>query len=244
MTPPRRRRRRGRRIIGWILLPLAVLGGLYALAAAYVPQAIDAAISRSIAQQLGSPANVNLSPGPIWQVAFGRFDRLEIRMPHLTYQGLNVSAASLDWRDGQVDLAALQRGRLVIVRKGTLVVAGTIGSKVIEQALADAVRPYLPSGSTVTVPQVSIAPQGISIGGAVDVLGVPIPYRLEGVLEVASGGKRIVFQTRSLNRSALALPAVPVMKAQQIPQVDGISWRFARVTLQKGSVAVSLKNGP
>ena len=236
------RPRRGRRALLWLLGLCACAGLLYAAAGMYVPPAVDAAIARSVRRQFGAPAQVSLDPGPIWQLALGRFDRLQIRMAKLSYQGTALSDARLVWRGGQVDLSALARGRLVIVRKGSLVVSGAIGAKEVEQALTEAARPYLPAGSAVTLPQVEISPQGISLDGSIDVLGVPIPYRLAGVLTIAPGGTSIVFHARSLNESSLALPAVPILKAQQIPKVDGIAWRFEAVTLRAGSVYVALRS--
>jgi hypothetical protein len=242
MLPPRRRR--SRRRLTWLLATLAALAALYDLAGVYVPRALAGAIAQGVRQQIRTPATVSLDPGPLWQLAFGRFDRLLIQVRSFSMQGVTVTRAQLDWRDGQVQLAPLERGEVVIEREGSLQVQGTVGQQEIEQALADAVRPYLPSGATVAVPQLEIAPQGITLGGSVDVLGVPIPYRLFGALQVADGGRTIDFRTHSLNGSALTLPPVPVLQASQIPKVDGVVWRFSAVALRRGAVTLSLRNVP
>lgn len=241
-TRSARRRRRG--VWRWLAVLLAAAVAGYALLSAYLPAALGARVAQAVTQQLGSRAQVTLLPGPLWHLAQGRFDRLQIRVARLDYQGLRVQGARLDWRSGQVDIAALLRGQLVIVHQGVVALSGTIATGTIERLLTDAVRPYLPSGSAFTVPTVEIAPQGVSLDGDVDVLGVQVPYQLEGTLRIAPGGGAIEFATRSLNQSALHLPAVPVLQAKDLPKVDGISWRFRAVSLGAGSVRVTLQNAP
>jgi hypothetical protein len=244
VTPPRRTRRR-RRALWWLLLPVAIAAAVYGAASAYATPAIDGAIARAVRQQLHGSVSVSLRPGPLWQLLYGRFERLVIKMPHLSYQGLDVDNARLLWRNGQVRLQPLlQSGQVDIVRQGSLTVSGMIPAKFIESSLADAIRPYIPSGSVATIPDLSITPKAISLDGDVVVLGVRVPYRFQGVLKIASGGKALEFQTDALNGSLLSLPAIPIFEAAQIPRVDGLSWRFSSVRLQTGYVFVALRNAP
>ncbi len=242
VTPPRRARRR-RHALWWLFLPAALVGALYVGAGAYAPPAIDAAIARAVRQQLHGSVSVSLRPGPMWQLLYGRFDSLVIQMPSLSYQGLDVEHARLVWRNGEVRLRPLLRnGQVDIVREGALTISGTVPAKFLERTLADAIRPYIPSGSVATIPELAVTRKGISLDGDVIVLGVRVPYRLKGVLTISAGGSAVEFQTVSLNGSPLSLPAIPVLKAAQIPRVDGIAWRFSEVRLQPGTVFVALRN--
>lgn len=242
LTPPRRRRRH--RALGWIVWPIVLLAGLYLLAASYAPSLVDQAVARAVSKQIGSPVSAQVTSVPFWEVAYGRFNRLQVRAARISLQGITVTNADLVWRNGQVDVSALEKGKLRILRRGTLTLSATIPQDVVESSLTSAVRPYLPAGATVTLPQVVVRSAGVSLDGSVNVLGVSIPYRLDGVLEIAAKGDSLDFQTRSLNGSALHLPAVPVLAASQLPKVDGITWRFRGVSLHAGSIAVTLQSAP
>ncbi len=238
MSP--RRRRRPRLALPLVLLAL-VLAGAVGLQV-YVPRLAAGALESAIAQNLGARATVTVH-GYFWQLAEGSFQNLHIEVGPSGFDGYRLASAALTWRDGRIALQDLLAGRIRVLRRGQLRLRLVMSQQALRAAVAEAMRQAMPAGASGSLPAIAVTPKAITLRGTVTFLDLPVQYRIDGDLVLQQDGRVLAFKARDLNDSVLHLPAVPVLRMQDLPDVPGLPLHIAGVELMRGALAITV-SGP
>ena len=205
----------------------------------YLPQVAAGAIHAAVAANLHTKASVTVQ-GPFWLLAGGRFERLDMVVGRSTYQGFRLRTASLDWRDGSIDLGQLAGGQLRVLSPGRLRLRLVVGQGALAQAVAAGFRQAFPSAATDSMPVVVVTPRDITLRGSVTFLDVPVRYSIAGSLVLQDGGRVLAFKAKDLNNAALHMPPLPVLRMQDLPRIQGLPLHMVGVRLLRGALAISV----
>jgi len=239
LLTPEHRRRTSHRPLVWLLAVLALLAAGAAALQIYTPRAAAAYLGSLVAENLHARASVHVQ-GNFWQIAQGAFQDLAVSTGSFTFQGYTVRSASLTWQDGSINLQELTYGQFQVLAPGRLRLTLVLDETGVQQALQAGLAQALPRGAALASPKVSISPRGITLYGTVDVLGTALPYRVLGDLVVQQGGRVLAFHALSLDKAALKLPPVPVLRMQDLPAVQGLPLHIAGVGTQAGAIVLRL----
>jgi hypothetical protein len=198
-----------RAALGALLAALALAAACQGAASAAAARIVAAAVRERLG---GGAVTATVVALPFWQLAQGRFQHLSVRGVDVRGGRLAIAQMRADWRDGRVDVRALEAGRPLRswVRGGRLVVRLTLGPAALVRAL--------PRTGTLTVTRLSLAPPGVRVYGRLRFDGLDLPFRAFGEPRVVDAGNVLVFLVTAVRagpfalRSALGVPVVDLRR--------------------------------
>ncbi len=230
---PAPRKRRGRRVMLWVLIPVVLVIVLLVVAdvvaRGYAERTIASAVEKSLPNEVTGDVTVHVGGvSVIQQYLSGRFDSVTLDAPHLTVKGAPVSAS------------VVATGVPVDTSKPVDAVSGTLG---VSQSALNAL---------ITIPgatgDLTLGNGVLGYDGRIDLLGLPVGYTVQAKPQAA--GSTVLLQPvkadlatgkgnvdLSLLLSALtAKGPFPVCAAQYLPQGVGVS----DITVVPGHATVRL----
>ncbi|POB09736.1 LmeA family phospholipid-binding protein [Sulfobacillus sp. hq2] len=175
-----------------------------------VPRWVSGKAAAAIARTDGGVApSIALTAMPFWIIAQGRFQDVYVNAKGVTFDGLKVDQAIVNWQNGEVSVPALERNALVVKKPGRMSVTVVLDGP--------ALGAFLATEGPIRDPVVTIASGVMTIQGKVSLGGVVLPLNTQGTLTVSPDKTAILFHPTSID--GIALPLLTDLQIFQISQL-------------------------
>ncbi len=201
--------------------------------------AVGRIVASAVERRLGGSVRADVRALPFWQLMSGRFDHLTVVGKDLRSGDLAIAHVQATWSDGQVDMAALERGEAprAWIQGGRL--------RVEIDLTASALRAIAPRSGALEVTRLTLRPPDVLVSGRLRFDGLALPFRATGRPAVVDGGNVLVFLVTVLNagpivlRYALGLPVVDLRRTA----LSGALW-VTGARVERDHVVVVLASRP